>query len=132
MIEVKTASLVGSALDWAVAVATDAGDVDITENGVSCIYQLPEGGCWTNLYQPSVDWSQAGPLITEYQVALIPEAHDGKEGTERSGRWGADVYYKGGEQYTTEHCDTALIAACQAIVATEFGDTVQVPKELLP
>ncbi|MEG1043035.1 MAG: DUF2591 domain-containing protein, partial [Pseudomonas sp.] len=27
---------------------------------------------------------------------------------------------------------TALVAACRAVVASRLGDTVQVPKELMP
>lgn len=132
LIEVKTARLIGVALDWAVTKAAGLEDTAklvfpaiIDERNQPCMVTPP----WS-AWSPSTDWSQGGPLIEKYQVALVPEAHDGKEGTESSERWYADVYYKGGEQYTTEHCDTALIAACQAIVATEFGDTVQVPKEL--
>ncbi|KQT57586.1 hypothetical protein ASG54_12905 [Aureimonas sp. Leaf460] len=82
-------------------------------------------------YCPDADWKEGGPLIAHYQVALIPEAHDGMEGTEMSERWYANVYYAGGEEYTTEHCETPLVAACQAIVATKFGDTVLVPRELV-
>lgn len=152
LIEVRVSNLVGAALDWAVAKAAELRMFEMGPDGnwpgnfaVTQATQVEPaiirdlmGRLWfeaslrTVPWSPSTDWSQGGPLIEKYQVALVPEAHDGKEGTESSERWYADVYYKGGEQYTTEHCDTALIAACQAIVATEFGDTVQVPKELMP
>lgn len=136
LIEVKTADLAGEALGWAVGIA----------EGLDLILVPPEyGNPWrvfaryqgqatesTKRYNPWEDWALGGPLISKYQLALVPEAHDGMEGTERSERWFADVYYSGGEQYTTEHCDSALIAACQAVVATEFGDTVRVPKDLMP
>ncbi|MGG4657910.1 phage protein NinX family protein [Pseudomonas vlassakiae] len=82
-------------------------------------------------YNPWEDWALGGPLAVKYQVSIIPEAHEGPEGTEMSQRWRASVYYRAGEHYGTEYCDAALIATCQAVVATEFGDTVQVPKELL-
>ncbi|MBS3185407.1 DUF2591 domain-containing protein [Pseudomonas sp. PCH44] len=135
LIEVKTADLVGESLGWAVGKA----------EGLDLFLAPPQyGNPWrvfaryqasatehTKRYNPWEDWALAGPLIDKYQIALVPEAHDGMEGTERSERWFGDVYYSGGDQYTTEHCDTALIAACQAVVVTEFGDTVQVPKELI-
>lgn len=135
LIEVRTADLQGEALGWAVGKA-EGLELEL----VGPAYNNP----WrvfaryratvterSERFNPWGSWGLGGPLIEKYQVALVPEAHDGKEGTERSERWFADVYYKGGEQYTTEHCETVLVAACQAIVATEFGDTVQVPKELV-
>ena len=130
LIEVKTADLTGAALDWVVA-QVEAVPVAIAAPHYGTdwrVYKPDFGG----KYSPSTDWAVGGPLIAKFQVALIPEAHDGMEGTEMSERWYADVYYGGGEQYTTEHCDTVLIAACRAIVATKFGDSVQVPKELMP
>ena len=130
LIEVNTADLTGAALDWVVA-QVEAVPVAIAAPHYGTdwrVYKPDFGG----KYSPSTDWAAGGPLIAKFQVALIPEAHDGMEGTEMSERWYADVYYGGGEQYTTEHCDTVLIAACRAIVATKFGDSVQVPKELMP
>lgn len=130
LIEVKTADLTGAALDWVVA-QVEAVPVAIAAPHYGTdwrVYKPDFGG----KYSPSTDWAIGGPLIAKFQVALIPEAHDGMEGTEMSERWYADVYYDGGEQYTTEHCNTALIAACRAIVATKFGNSVQVPKELMP
>jgi len=131
MIEVKTADLIGSALDWAVAQAAGWVSAKIvaimTPSKTYYEIHAPSG----LELRPSTDWCQCGPLIAKYQVALVPEAHDGNEGAEMSDRWYADVYYSGGQQYTTGHCDTALIAACRAIVATVFGDMVSVPKELI-
>ncbi|MBV4552336.1 DUF2591 domain-containing protein [Pseudomonas sp. SWRI102] len=131
MIEVKTAELEGVALDWAVALA--AGWVSarltpiITPSKTYYEVHAPSG----LQLRPSTDWGQGGPLIVKYQVALVPEAHDGLEGTEMSERWYADIYYGGGQQYTTEHCNTALVAACRAIVCAELGDTLSIPAELI-
>ncbi len=133
LIEVKTADLAGEALGWAVAKA----------EGLNPRLEPPQyGNPWrvfcdttfgnTKRYKPWEDWSIGGPLIVKYQIAAIPEAHEGPEGTEMSERWRASVYYKTGEHYGTDYCSSVLIAACQALVATEFGDTVQVPKELMP
>lgn len=143
MIEVKTAELIGLALDYATGIA-DGRELELPgafRGRTSVVWCDPfvikrDGNPdfhdkTRRKWQPSTDGDQCMDLIAKYQVALIPEAHDGLEGTEASERWYADVYYGGGEQYTTEHCDTALIAACRAIVATVFGDTVQVPKELV-
>jgi len=136
LIEVKTADLAGEALGWAVGKAEDL-DVFLASPQygnhwrVFARYQATATE-HTKRYNPWEDWALGGPLAVKYQVSLIPEAHEGPEGTEMSERWRAGVYYKAGEHYGTDYCGTALIAACQAVVATEFGDTVQVPKELMP
>ena len=123
LIEVKTARLIGAALDWAVAIATDAAEVAIGEHGVICIYDTPEGGCWTNLYQPSKDWSQGGLLIDEQRGSAqhCPGLAD-------------DVCYSGGPEGAGVWCygPTALVAFCRGFVQYKLGDTVQVPKELMP
>jgi hypothetical protein len=131
VIEVKTADLIGPALDWAVAKASGWVSAKIVPimTPSKTYYEIhsPSG----LKLRPSTDWGQCGPLIVKYQIALVPEAHNGSEGAELSERWCADVYYSGGQQYTTDNCDTALIAACRAIVGTVFGDAVRVPRELM-
>ncbi|MDV9030518.1 phage protein NinX family protein, partial [Pseudomonas sp. RAC1] len=114
LIEAKTADLSGEALGWAVGVAEGLTlhlEPPIYGNGwrVFAIYK-GEATERCKRYNPWEDWALGGPLISKYQVALVPEAHDGHEGTECSERWYADVYFKGGDQYTTEHCDSALMA----------------------
>lgn len=133
LVELQTANLSGEPLNWSVAKVVGLEPfIQPPEYGNPHRVFVPKKHYIGERYRPCEDWALGGPLIARFQVALIPEAHDGQEGTERSERWYADVYYNGGEQYTTEHCDTALTAACRAIVATEFGDTVHVPKELMP
>lgn len=125
MIEVKTAELSGKALAWATWLA---------DRGEPGAHNPKTGYIWTGLdehWSPHSDWSQGGPLIEKYQVATIPEAHDGQSGTECSEKWYAVIYYDGGEQYTAERCDSPLIAACRAIVAAKLGDAVSVPEELV-
>lgn len=134
LIEVKTADLAGEALGWAVG-KTEGLDLELVPPHYGNPWRVFARYRYTvteqtKRYNPWEDWAVGGPMAVKYQVSLIPEAHDGPEGTEMSQRWRASVYYRAGEHYGTEYCDTALIAACQAVVATEFGDTVQVPKEL--
>ena len=149
MIEVKTAELIGPALDWAVAetegiqrfsMGNDwpgnsvVADAAYRDRVLICNLLgrlVVERGGWSNEWSPSTDWAQGGPLIEKYQVATIPEAHDGQAGTECSEKWYAVIYYDGGEQYTAERCDSPLIAACRAIVAANLGDVVSVPEELV-
>jgi hypothetical protein len=123
LVEVKTSELRGRILDCLVAmVLNDAEKLFFNSDGyTNRWHRIPP--CYSS------DWDFGGPLIQQYQVALTPEAHDGREGTEMSERWLANIYYGGGDQYSTDACDHALIAACRAIVATKFGDTIQVPEE---
>lgn len=120
-VEVKTSELVGTALNWAVALA---------DRGADRMPSAAQFKVWGD-YRPSINWSEGGPLIDRYQVALVPEANDGDIGTESSSRWIAEIYYDGGEHYATDACDSALIALCRAIVAAKLGDVVQVPVVLL-
>ncbi|WEZ90397.1 DUF2591 family protein [Pseudomonas sp. NyZ480] len=123
LIQVRVSNLVGAPLDWAVAKATAAGEIKVSEQGVSCIYDTPEGGCWTNLYQPSKDWSQGGLLIDEHSGTSqhIPGLPD-------------DVCYAGGPAGARVWCygPTALVAFCRGLVNHRLGNIVQIPKELIP
>lgn len=136
-VNVETASLEGRALDWAVAIVEGwqpdrPQDGQLKSNGLVILVGTHKPDSTKRFsYSPSTSWICGGPLIDKYQPCLIPEAHDGMEGTECSQRWMANIYYNGGEEYTTSYCDTALVAVCRAVVATEFGDTVSVPAALL-
>ncbi|HDS1694367.1 TPA: DUF2591 family protein [Pseudomonas putida] len=122
LIGVKTARLIGAPLDWAVAVAIEAAEIAIGEHGVICIYDTPEGGCWTNLYQPSKDWSQGGLLIDEHRGSTQHSPGLAEEACYSGGPAGADAWSYG---------PTALVAFCRGLVRYKLGDTVQVPKELI-
>lgn len=105
MIEVKTADLIGKALDWAVCLAA---------NGFSCLV--------TSDY--STDWAQGGPLIEEYRLEIVFSGSR-SQGWECVKSWSyqeVDDTYPVGE--------THLIAACRAIVAAKLGNVVSVPAEL--
>ena len=127
LIEVKTADLAGHALDWAVAQA-EGLEVFL----VSPQYNVPwrvfwkkrgQALEWDVLYNPHEDWILGGPLI-EKHVRLIEATASGEVATvvwcpvaEREGEgWG----------------ETILGSSMLAIVAAKLGDTVQVPKELMP
>lgn len=142
MVEVKTAELSGSALDWAVAHAVKAWEsahelfptmtLDPTFSGVEA-RPYPSGEYGTMLqtcvlipnnpfrqdpqsFCPSSEWSHGGPLIDRRITTLC---------SPRDGYWWAHAGNHLGEG------GSALIAACRAIVAAKLGDTVQVPAELV-
>ncbi|AVI85620.1 DUF2591 family protein [Pseudomonas syringae] len=121
-IEVKTADLVGAALDWAV-----------TKAEISPMEMPPKDRVWSKYcatYSPSTDWSQGGPLIDKY-VQQLCDAVPPVCG------WGdrAPMHYATSDDADGNRSfamgDTKLIAACRAIVASVLGETVSVPKELL-
>lgn len=133
MVEVKTAELVGPALDWAVAEAEgiqrfvmdndwpgnsavdDAADRDrvVICNLIGRLV-VARGG-WSDEWKPSATWAQGGPLIDKHRMSF----------------WGGENYVyavcAGGEGYGPTH----LVAACRAIVAAKLGGAVQVPAALV-
>lgn len=127
MIEVKTAELIGSALDWAVAKATSTDQLDFVPWGdgeaVNCFCWLPDGGRRTNRCSPSTDWAQGGPLIEKFNIGLLQPS------ASMCGEWHASTLHPDFTDYT--HKTSPLIAACRAIVAANLGDVVSVPAELV-
>lgn len=120
MIEVKTADLIGAALDWAVAQA-DGWTASIIVPVITpskTYYEIrsPSG----LVLRPSTEWGQGGPLIEKHAITLLPPRYLGD-------KWGAT--------YCVDSCmldgTSPLIAACRAIVAAKLGDAVSVPAELL-
>lgn len=111
---IKTAELEGAALDWAVAKAVGEKYSRISHftGDVNAIYE--------ELFQPSSDWEEGGPLIEKYMPSLD---FDGEflwwSVISTVKPW---VFAKG---------KTPLIAAMRAIVVRELGDEVDVPDELI-
>lgn len=125
-VEVPVAELEGVALDWAVARAEEESEVHFEwhdESGHKRLiyhwndYSLDSGFAQSEIYEPSVNWAQGGPLIAMYNLdfAQYPAGVEAFSPVLTPGS-------KGG---------THLIAACRAIVASVLGDTVSVPKELM-
>ncbi|WP_175649441.1 phage protein NinX family protein [Pseudomonas sp. Marseille-P9899] len=122
MIEVKTVSLEFGALDWCIA-QVEGIKVELTPpnygSGTSLVFITGT----EPLYRPSTNWEDGGWLIGKHQVNLhSPQTRDDC--------WAAWVTLQG-----KDFCRGArqpLVAACRAIVYAKLGDTVQVPKELMP
>lgn len=122
MVKVKTAELIGSALDWAVAKA-DGFRVQYSRRmGLHCAEIMRVSAAETFIrmgcsYRPSADWSQGGPLIEKYKLRLVP----------------CDAGYFSYTDYMAFEGvgETALIAACRAIVYHKIGDVVSVPADLI-
>lgn len=126
MIEVKTAELIGPALDWAVAEAIGVNPFCINSSFIIAetpeflSHVLPIGG---SRFHPSSDWSLGGPLIKKNLIAFSVEREDVILAV-LCDEYG--MYISGWRQG-----ETHLIAACRAIVAAKLGDTVLVPAQLV-
>ena len=129
-VEVKTAKLIGPALDWAVAKA-----VGLTEekNGLRFdrAGRPTVSGDFAIPYQPSTNWAQGGPLIDKYKPWISPPVND--PDPEQPYGWDAEIYDEAGFDVIGRAigCPSNLIAICRAIVVTKLGDVVQVPADLV-
>lgn len=125
LIEVKTAGLTGHALDWAVAQSEglEASLEPPQYNVPWRVFWKKRGQAleWDVLYNPHEDWALAGSLIDKHYPTF----------SFSDGLLRAEVIVASGEPFSAVGPDY-LVAACRAIVAAKLGDTVQVPKELMP
>lgn len=122
MVTIRTANLTGAALDWAVAEATGLDPIiypSIYGTGprVFVAQGLERVRC-----RPSTDWSQCGPLIQQHSVSMHCPQYEGD-------CWAAWLISPEGD--VAQGGESALIAACRALVASMRGDSVTVPTELL-
>ena len=117
--KVKTADLIGLALDWAVAECLEATRIQLYEyNGRRMIrVSLPEGihAPW----EPSRYWGQGGQIIEREWIELSAY-HD---------QWLA--VFHGEDCSIDQDGPTPLIAAMRCFVASRLGDEVDVPDELV-
>lgn len=124
-VEIKTAELTGAALDWAVAQIDGVKTTMLSPKGAELkkpfalfgSLALPIGDGEQG-YAPSSCWHCGGPMIEKHRLDIEWVSHN----TCRAET----------SQCVSAMGRTPLIAACRAIVATVLGETVSVPKELLP
>lgn len=127
MIEVKTADLIGLALDWAVAIAD--GMRIHTPTGMKFEYWYVGNKCVCSRdgWSPSTSWSQGGPLIEKHTLNVRP--HVSSNGVITS--WAASMTWPCATM-PGRTGPTMLVAACRAIVMKQLGASIMVPKELMP
>ena len=127
----KTADLIGPALDWAVAKVQGYAEVKIfgrtqpSDRGWVEVRFNPEPKAMTARFDPSENWEQGGPIIDEMMEGeFFFMENDGNDN--------CHVAYS-----TTAHSNfhgygpTPLIAAMRCVVASRLGDEVDVPEKLL-
>jgi len=110
----KTTDLEGALLDAAVARAEVRGlTFDIRGEPAQCFVD-------GQVFSPSTDWSQGGPIIEREGIDLYTE------NGERFADFGHPARHDG-VQWTHTRGPTMLIAAMRAYVASKFGETVDLP-----
>ena len=121
--KIKTSELTGHALDWAVAKCEEPRDNRLTvirhEDYIGHpIERETEPQSYTYVWwSPSRIWAQGGPIIEREEIRLdIPSA---------TGWWMA---HKNGHLL---HGPKPLTAAMRCYVASQWGDEVDVPDELI-
>ncbi|MEW5606968.1 MULTISPECIES: phage protein NinX family protein [Pseudomonas] len=136
LIEVNTAELSGEALAWAVAKAEGlAPRLESPHYGSGWrvfIRNQGEATVHTKRYNPQEDWALGGPLIDKHHVQTSFNG-SGFTRSPTGEYWCAYVCKPSGQQEPPSGGGpNALTAACRAIAQAKLGDTVQVPKELMP
>jgi len=119
----KTSELTGAALDWAMCEAQELG-YEIVDGAVVTGKQRYEDGCgFEELYEPSSDWSQGGPIIEREELTLSHSPYD-HVFYGRTRPWCAE------KKGRMEYGPTPLIAAMRCYVASKLGDEIELPEEL--
>jgi hypothetical protein len=112
----KTSELTGVALDWAVAKCEGINlHHAIQPHGyLEILFNEANGG---DVFTPSNDWAQGGPIIEREMLCVNPDHPRGWMAITNS----AELMQFG---------PTPLIAAMRCYVASKLGDEVEIPKEL--
>lgn len=84
--------------------------------------ELPEFDC----YSPFLSWKMFGPIIEREQLQLQTSQGEWVASTPRA------VEIGGSRKYCFSAGPSPLIAAMRCYVASKFGDTIEIPEELLP
>lgn len=122
----RVEELEGALLDAAVAKAEGISSVKISR-GKYCMAVLDRAkSARMDIYEPSIDWSQGGPIVERERIVL---GHNGIGGWTafidgQIASSGSDVIVIGGR---TEDGPTPLVAAMRAYVASKFGQDVELP-----
>ena len=128
MREMKTAQLIGPALDW--AVAQIEGETEHVQFSA-----LPSS---QHYYAPSRKWAQGGPLIEKHDINTIrcndlyfPKGNEHGDFYEPYWEATIDGGTDAGIPLYKTYGPTPLIAAMRCLVDAKLGDTVQIPSELI-
>lgn len=129
MLKLKTTSLKGVALDYAVAIAEGLKtDILPTEYGTGPRVFVANGRY--RRYWPTLDWEQAGALLDKFHIQTSYSGNGFSNSPTRE-HWCAYVCEPSGkESRSSGHGPDARTAICRAVVAAVLGDEVDIPEEL--
>ena len=116
----KTSELSGAALDWAVAKCEPDDTLAIYFDEVTGEPLYHDDWQDNQMYKPSTDWAQAGPIIEREWIDLH---------CVNDSLWEAECPAFGG--LAMQNGPTPLIAAMRCYCASKLGDEVDIPKELV-
>jgi len=151
--KIKVSTATGPALDWLVAKCESHTEAPVLGRGTVRVDRgiwvlTPRGGraphvlrndfdAWvkkcegypfnhfTEIWQPTTDWAQGGPIIEREWLDVTPWPNESEENK----RWDC-VQHDCNPPYQ-QFGPTPLIAAMRAYVASKLGEEVDVPEELL-
>lgn len=125
--KIKTSELTGAALDWAVA-KCEKHEIDSLMGGAVWYWlkcSLTGELEVVELFRPSADWAQGGPIIEREHIDLSWQSA-GQAGWMAYG----DDQTDAGIPIYEGNGPTPLIAAMRCYVASNLDDEVEVPDEL--
>ncbi len=125
MVKVPTSELTCSALNWAVAKIEDPGlawDEDIED----FMFSMRHRFCFLREFEPSTEWGQGGPILGDKKISL-----EYRLTADEVPDWWASL-----DPYSPDCSEdrvgfagpTPLIAAMRCLVASKYGDEVEIPK----
>lgn len=133
--KIKVSEASGPVLDWMVAKAEGLKPYAFTERDIGqskhralsrwCAINVTPVG--HDMFDPSTDWSQGGPIIEREEIGIRRNAPCSK-GCEWQGSPSITAKGAGGKW---GYGPTPLVAAMRCFVASRLGDEVDVPEELL-
>lgn len=127
LVKMRTAELIGPALDWAVAqIESETEHVQFSA--------LPSS---QHYYALSRKWAQGGPLIEKHEINTIrcndlyfPKGNEHGDFYEPYWKATLDGGTDAGIPLYKTYGHTPLIAAMRCLCCAKLGDTVHIPEEL--
>lgn len=124
--KVKISTLTGTALNLAVAAVKGIGG-NASLQGFTLFVSDP---CDVpDIFTPSSDWAQGGPIIEQEEIELHKWATDGWRAQATSYTFLNTPDEK--PEFAEQYGPTPLIAAMRCYVASKMGDEIDLPAELL-
>jgi hypothetical protein len=120
--KIKTNTLTGSSLNWAVGISDNRQDLRVTHGSVMSYRKPlpPKRKVIPRFYEPSTNWGQGGPIIERERICPTYCC--------MTDDWQASRYVGPSHLKTGR---TPLIAAMRCFVASKLGEEVEIPDSLI-